>query len=56
MHDKKVIIITTGGTIAMRYDPVKKGLCPAVTGPELIEAIPELDVYKRQVLGRVKRH
>ena len=42
MHDKKVIIITTGGTIAMRYDPVKKGLCPAVTGPELIEAIPEL--------------
>ncbi|MGI6093473.1 MAG: asparaginase [Veillonellaceae bacterium] len=42
MCAQKVVIITTGGTIAMRYDPVQKGLCPAVTGPELIEAVPEL--------------
>ncbi len=42
MCSKKVVIITTGGTIAMRYDQDKQGLCPAVTGPELIEAVPEL--------------
>jgi len=42
MCSKKVVIITTGGTIAMRYDQEKRGLCPAVTGPELIEAVPEL--------------
>lgn len=42
MNAQKIAVITTGGTIAMRYDPVRKGLCPAVTGPELIEAIPEL--------------
>ncbi|MPL67987.1 putative L-asparaginase [bioreactor metagenome] len=42
MCAQKVVIITTGGTIAMRYDPVQKGLCPAATGPELIEAVPEL--------------
>lgn len=42
MSAKKAVVITTGGTIAMRYDPVRKGLCPAITGPELIEAVPEL--------------
>lgn len=42
MCAKKVVIITTGGTIAMRYNPIQKGLCPAVTGSELIEAVPEL--------------
>lgn len=39
---KKVVIITTGGTIAMRYDAKKKGCVPAVGGAELIEAVPPL--------------
>lgn len=38
----KVIVFTTGGTIAMRYDPAIGGAVPAVSGPELIEAVPPL--------------
>ena len=36
---KKVVVITTGGTIAMKYDPITKGLVPAVSGEDLIEAV-----------------
>ena len=39
---KRVVIITTGGTIAMRFDPAAGGAVPAVSGPELIEAVPPL--------------
>lgn len=39
---KKVIIITTGGTIAMKNDPKTGGLIPAVSGADLIEAVPDL--------------
>ncbi|CAK7062007.1 MAG: L-asparaginase 2 [Desulfovibrio sp.] len=38
----KIVIFTTGGTIAMRYDPQTGGAVPAVSGPELIEAVPPL--------------
>lgn len=38
----RVIVFTTGGTIAMRYDPVIGGTVPAVSGPELIAAVPPL--------------
>lgn len=38
----KVVVFTTGGTIAMRYDPEIGGTVPAVSGPELIEAVPPL--------------
>ncbi|HHU32668.1 MAG TPA: asparaginase [Clostridia bacterium] len=50
MNTSKVVIISTGGTIAMRYDPVQKGVFPAVTGQELVEAIPPLvEVYPIEV-------
>lgn len=39
---RKVIVITTGGTIAMKYDAVSQGLVPAVSGDDLIEAVPAL--------------
>lgn len=39
---KKVVVITTGGTIAMKYDPATQGLVPAVNGDDLIEAVPAL--------------
>ena len=29
---KKVIVFTTGGTIAMKFDPKVNGLVPAVSG------------------------
>ena len=37
-----VVILSTGGTIASRYDPDKGGLVPALSGSELVEAVPEL--------------
>ncbi len=48
---KKIVIITTGGTIAMRYDEATKGLVPAVSGNELMQAVPQLkDVCNIEVL------
>ena len=38
----KVVIVTTGGTIAMKYDQDSGGLVPTVSGKDLLEAIPEL--------------
>lgn len=39
---KKVIVLTTGGTIAMKFDSASGGLIPAVSGDDLIEAVPAL--------------
>lgn len=48
---KKVIVITTGGTIAMKYDAATKGLVPAVSGEDLIEAVPALkDIAEIEVI------
>ena len=38
----RVIILSTGGTIASQYDPEQGGLVPALTGDQLVEAVPEL--------------
>lgn len=40
---KKVIVFTTGGTIAMKFDPELNGLVPAVSGADLAAAVPGLD-------------
>ena len=39
---KKIVVITTGGTIAMKTDPVSGGLVPAVSGADLMAAVPAL--------------
>ena len=39
---KKIIVLTTGGTIAMKYDEATGGLIPAVSGKELMAAVPAL--------------
>lgn len=39
---KKVIVFTTGGTIAMKYDEARGGLVPAVSGEDLAAAVPGL--------------
>ena len=44
---KHIIVITTGGTIAMKEDPVTKKLIPAVSGKDLIDAIPEIGKYAK---------
>ena len=38
MIDKKVIVVATGGTIAMKYDEASQGLVPACTGEDLAAA------------------
>ena len=38
---KHIIVITTGGTIAMKKDPETGGLVPAVSGEDLAAAVPD---------------
>lgn len=40
-----VQFIATGGTIAMKVDPVTKGVVPAITGDDLIQAAPDAAKY-----------
>jgi len=42
-----VRIIATGGTIAMKIDPVKKTPVPAVSGEDLVGAVPELAKFAK---------
>jgi L-asparaginase len=42
-----VKILSTGGTIAEKYDPVKGGLVPALTGEDLVQAVPKLKEIAR---------
>src|SRR4051812_38677822 len=39
----RITLITTGGTISMRYDPKLGGAVPAVSGDELVHMVPGLD-------------
>ena len=39
---KRLKVIATGGTIAYRWDEASGGAIPAVTGADLIEAVPQL--------------
>ena len=40
-----VAIVTTGGTIAEKYDPQKGGFVPTVSGKDLIANVPDLKKY-----------
>jgi L-asparaginase len=42
-----VVLVATGGTIAMKYDPVKKGPVPAISGEDLVATIPEITKVAR---------
>ena len=42
MAQPTVVIITTGGTIASRLDPATGGVVPAVSGEDLVRAVPGL--------------
>ena len=44
-HQPKIALISTGGTIAMRFDSKKNGMVPAMSGQDLITAVPELASY-----------
>ncbi|RJQ81892.1 MAG: asparaginase [Desulfobacteraceae bacterium] len=40
-----VKLIATGGTIAMKIDPVKKAPVPAISGEDLLATVPEISKY-----------
>ncbi len=42
-----VKLIATGGTIAMKIDPVKKAPVPAISGEDLIATVPEIEKVAR---------
>lgn len=42
MNQKKVVVVATGGTIAMKYDEASQGLVPACSGEDLAAAVPGL--------------
>ncbi|NJD18791.1 MAG: asparaginase [Gemmatimonadetes bacterium] len=43
----KVAVLSTGGTIASVYDPVAGGFAPALSGEQLVSAVPGLDTIAR---------
>lgn len=47
-QDKPIVqFIATGGTIAMKVDPVTKGVVPAITGDDLLQTVPDVSNYAR---------
>ncbi len=47
-QDKPVVqFIATGGTIAMKVDPVTKGVVPAISGDDLMQSVPDAAKYAR---------
>ena len=40
-----VRLIATGGTIAMKIDPVKKAPVPAISGEDLVATVPDIPKY-----------
>ncbi len=46
-NKKKVVVFTTGGTIAMKFDSEVNGLTPAVSGDDLTSAVPGLSELAR---------
>jgi L-asparaginase len=40
-----VQFIATGGTIAMKVDPVTKGVVPAISGDDLMQTVPDAGKY-----------
>ena len=57
MADLPVVkLIATGGTIAMKIDPVKKAPVPAISGEDLIATVPEIaKVAKMEVQNLFQR-
>jgi L-asparaginase len=40
-------LIATGGTIAMKIDPVKKAPVPAISGEDLVATVPDVTKYAK---------
>ena len=40
-------LIATGGTIAMKIDPIKQAPVPAISGEDLLATVPDVSKYAR---------
>jgi L-asparaginase len=49
----RVVVLATGGTIASKYDAAAGGLVPALTGADLVQAVPELASLARVEVEQV---
>ena len=48
-----VVVLATGGTIASQYDPAVGALRPALTGAEIVAAVPGLEQVARVVVEEI---
>jgi len=46
-------LIATGGTIAMKIDPVKKAPVPAISGEDLVATVPDVSKYAKVEVSNV---
>ncbi len=46
-------LIATGGTIAMKIDPIKKAPVPAISGEDLVATVPEVSKYAKVEVNNV---
>ena len=50
-----VHFIATGGTIAMKIDPVTKAVVPAISGDDLMECVPDAGQYAHIVVNNFSK-
>jgi L-asparaginase len=48
-----VVLIATGGTIAMKIDPVKKAPVPAISGEDLLATVPEVAKFAKMEVNNI---
>ena len=48
-----VVLIATGGTIAMKIDPIKKAPVPAISGEDLLATVPEVAKYATMEVNNI---
>jgi L-asparaginase len=48
-----VVLIATGGTIAMKIDPVKKAPVPAISGEDLLATVPDVAKFARMEVNNI---
>ena len=46
-------LIATGGTIAMKIDPIKKAPVPAISGEDLVATVPDVSKYAKVEVNNV---
>ena len=50
-----VHFIATGGTIAMKIDPVTKAVVPAISGDDLMQSVPDAGQYANIVVNNFSK-